>query len=114
MYELLNQGTWTRPTDKMAIYTEIAPGQAWGIRVTLYQDTAQVEAIDGPKCARYKASPRLSAQVTPPNFWERLQGISFRDKLMEEVANKRAVAEAENSRLKLKNTPRAGSNETSR
>ncbi|NMB11368.1 MAG: hypothetical protein GX977_03680 [Firmicutes bacterium] len=104
MYKLLNRGTWTRPTDKMAVYTEITPGQVWGIRVTLYQDTAQVEAIDGPRCARYKASPRVSAQVTPPNVWERLRGLSFQDKLMEEVVKKRAVAEVENARLRLQNT----------
>jgi len=100
IYKLLNRGTWTRPTDKMAVYTEISPGDVWGIRVTLYQDTAQVEAIDGPKCTWYKASPEVSAQVLPPTFWEKLRGISFQDKLMAEVAKKRAVAEAENRKLR--------------
>ena len=99
MYRLLTQGIWTRPTDKMAIYTEIGPGEIWGIRVTLYHDTAQVEAINGPKCTWYKAPPRVSAKVTPPTFWERLRGISFQDKLMKEVAIKRAVAREENSKL---------------
>ncbi len=99
MYRLLTEGTWTRPTDKMAVYTEIAPGQVWGIRVTLYQDTAKVEAIDGPKCAWYKPSPEVSVEVTPPNLWEKLRGLSFRDKLMMAVADKRKVADAQNARL---------------
>ncbi|NMB46127.1 MAG: hypothetical protein GX998_06905 [Firmicutes bacterium] len=105
MYRLLTQGIWTRPTDKMAVYTEIAPHQVWGIRVTLYQATAQVEAINGPKCAWYKASPRVSARVHPPSLWEKLRGISFQDKLMVEVAKKRAVAEAENAKLQSTSKP---------
>jgi hypothetical protein len=99
MHRLLTQGIWTRPTDKMAVYTEIAPGEVWGIRVTLYHDTAQVEAINGPKCTWYKAPSRVSAKVTSPTFWEKLRGISFQDKLMAEVTSKRTVAQVENSKL---------------
>ncbi|HHV93563.1 MAG TPA: hypothetical protein GXX47_03370 [Firmicutes bacterium] len=100
VYKLLDKGTWTRPTDKMAVYTEILPGDVWGIRVTLYKDTAQVEAIDGPKCSWYKAPREVSAEVHPPSLWERIKGITFQDKLMAEVAKKRAVAEAENRKLR--------------
>lgn len=99
MQNLLNKGVWTRPTDKMAVYTELEPGKAWGVRVTLYPDTARVEAINGPKCTWYKAPLRISTVVNMPNRWERLRGITFQDKLMKEVANKRAVAAEENARL---------------
>lgn len=99
MQKLLDKGVWSRPTDKMAVYLELEPGKIWGIRVTLYAHTARVEAINGPKCTWYKAPARVSAEVTPPNFLERMKGITFQDKLMEEVANKRAVAQEENLKL---------------
>ncbi len=100
MQNLLDKGIWSRPTDKMAVYIELEPGMTWGIRVTLYSHTARVEAINGPKCTWYRAPSRVSAEVTPPGFWERLRGITFQDKLMTEVANKRTVAEEENSKPK--------------
>ncbi|HHY98268.1 MAG TPA: hypothetical protein GX509_05975, partial [Firmicutes bacterium] len=46
--QLLCNGTWERPSDKMAVYTEIKAGDKWGIRVTLLGHSAIVEAIDGP------------------------------------------------------------------
>ncbi|NMB24940.1 MAG: hypothetical protein GX986_05345 [Firmicutes bacterium] len=99
MQRLLDIGVWSRPTDKMAVYLEFEPDKTWGIRVTLYAHTARVEAVNGPRCTWYKAPNRVSAEVTPPNFLERVKGITFQDKLMEEVANKRAVAREENLKL---------------
>lgn len=98
IYKLLNKGKWERPTDKMAVYTEIEPGQKWGIRVTLLAETARVEAINGPKCSWYQAPKEISAEVRPPNFFERLRRIRFADKLMLEVAAKRAVAAQNNGK----------------
>ncbi|NLK07250.1 MAG: hypothetical protein GX316_00955 [Firmicutes bacterium] len=99
MQRLLNSGTWSRPTDKTAVYLEIKPGKIWGIRVTIFPHTARVEAVNGPKCTWYKAPIRFSKEVTPPNFLERLQGITFEEKLMEEVSDKRKVAAEENAKL---------------
>lgn len=95
--ELLNQGRWERPSDRMAIYTEIPPGARWGIRVTLIEEAAKVEAIDGPRCAWYNASNDLSVEVRPPTWLERLRGITFEQKLLSEVAIKRAYATARNA-----------------
>lgn len=93
---MLNHGKWTRPTDRSAVYTEILPGQAWGIRVTLIDDYAKVEAIKGEKGVWYNAPKKYSAKVMPPSIFEKLRGISFEDKIMDEVSNKRAVAAEEN------------------
>lgn len=98
IYKLLNKGKWERPTDQSAVYTEIEPGERWGIRVTLIRDYARVEAIDGPKCTWYKAPRELSAEVRPPNFFERLRFITFEKKLMAEVEAKRRVAAARNGK----------------
>lgn len=97
MIKWLDRGKWTRPTDKMAVYTEIEPGKRWGIRVTLLGSYARVEAIDGEKCSWYKPGPELSKEVRPPNLWERLRGVTFDDKLRAEVEAKRQVAVAKNS-----------------
>ncbi len=100
MIKWLTQGKWERPTDKMAVYTEILPGRRWGIRVTLLGAEARVEAIDGPRCSWYKVPPRLRTEVRPPHLLERVRGITFDDKLRREVAAKRAVAEEENGRAR--------------
>jgi hypothetical protein len=101
----------------MAVYTEIAPGQTWGIRVLLFAKTARVEAINGPKCSWYKPGPRLSTEVKPANFWEKLRRITFEDKLRAAVEEKRAVAREENERLavreRLYGTPRKPASEPS-
>jgi hypothetical protein len=97
----LNQGKWERPHDKMAVYTEILPGQKWGIRVLLFAHTARVEAIDGPKCSWYKPGPRLSTEVRLSR-WEKLRGVKFEDKLRRAVEEKRAVAREENEKLALR------------
>lgn len=97
MYDYLKKGTWTRPTDKSAVYTEINPGELWGIRVTLIGTYAKVEAVAGEKGTWYKGPERYSSVVHPPNFFERLRGISFKDKLMAEIEKKRLVAAEENA-----------------
>lgn len=96
MIKWLDKGKWTRPTDSMAVYTEIEKGRTWGIRVTLIKDIARVEAINGEKCSWYKPGPEISAEVTPPNFLERLRRITFDDKLRREVEAKRQVAKMKN------------------
>lgn len=101
MIKWLTEGKWERPTDKMAVYTEIRPGQRWGIRVTLFAADARVEAIDGPRCTWYKVPYRLRADIKPPNILEKMQGVTFEDKLRKEVAAKRAVAAEENGRARL-------------
>lgn len=98
MFKWLDQGKWERPSDKMAVYTEIKPGDTWGIRVTLLGASARVEAINGPKCTWYKPDRRLSADVKPVTLWEKLRGITFEDKLRREVEAKRAVATTENGK----------------
>ena len=92
IYQRLNKGRWERPSDTMAVYTEIEPGKAWGIRVTLIRDFARVEVIDGPKCTWYRVSDDLSTDVKPPGIFERIRGVAFADKLMAEVERKRAEA----------------------
>jgi hypothetical protein len=99
MIAWLNQGKWERPNDKMAVYTEILPGQKWGIRVTLLGAEARVEAVDSPRCTWYKVPRRLRAEVKPPTIWERIKGITFDAKLRREVEAKRAVAREENERI---------------
>ena len=96
MIKWLDKGKWTRPTDSKAVYTEIEPGKTWGIRVTLIKDIARVEAINGEKCSWYKPGPEISAEVAPPNFLERLRGVTFEDKLRREVEAKRRVAQMKN------------------
>jgi hypothetical protein len=100
----LTEGKWERPHDKMAVYTEIKPGDTWGIRVTLLGDSARVEAINGPKCSYYKPDPKYSAEVRPVTWLERLRGVTFDDKLRAEVERKRAVAAHENAELVAKPT----------
>ncbi len=100
MLKELNQGTWSRPTDKSAVYLEIAPGDQWGIRVTLIDYYAKVEAVDGPRGVWYKAPQRYCSVLYPPNFWERLMGITLEQKIMQAVKEKRLVAQEENARLK--------------
>lgn len=92
IYQKLNRGKWERPSDTMAVYTEIEPGRKWGVRVTLIKDYAKVEVIDGPKCSWYQAPRELSAEVKPPGLLEQIRGVSFADKLMAEVEQKRLVA----------------------
>jgi len=96
----LERGRWSRPSDTMAVYVELDHPDAWGVRVTLMPQAAQVEAIQGEKCSRYKAPRHLSAYVYPPTFWERLRGITFEAKLLEEVERKRQVAAAENRKAR--------------
>lgn len=98
VYKLLNVGKWERPTDQSAVYTEIAPGERWGVRVTLIRDYARVEAIDGPRCSWYKAPKEISREVRPPTFFERLKFITFEKKLMAEVEAKRQVAAMKNGK----------------
>ena len=97
MIKGLDQGCWTRPSDKQAIYTEIAPGQAWGIRVTLFSDFAKVEAVKGAQGIWYKGPVRYSVSVYPPTFFEKWRGITFEQKIMWEVEKKRAVVLEESS-----------------
>ncbi len=99
MLKDLKQGTWSRPTDKSAVYLEIAPGERWGIRVTLIDYYATVEAVDGPQGVWYKAPQRYSTTIYPPTFWERLRGLSLEQKIMAEVQKKRRVAQEENAHL---------------
>lgn len=97
MEDLLRVGKWSRPSDTMAVYTEIAPGKRWGIRVTLTEHSALVEAIDGERCSWYRAPQRIAAYVHPPSLWERWKGITFEQKVMREVEKKKAVANEENA-----------------
>lgn len=92
MIRWLDQGKWVRPSDTMAVYTEIPPGSTWGIRVTLSKDSARVEVIDGEKCTWYKPGPEISVDVTPPNLFERMRGVTFDAKLRREVEVKRQYA----------------------
>lgn len=101
----LDRGRWVRPSDTMAVYVELDHPDAWGVRVTLMPHVAHVEAIEGEKCSRYKAPRHLSAYVYPPNFWERLRGITFEDKLLAEVERKRRVAAAENLKSQSQAVP---------
>lgn len=101
IYKLLTKGKWERPTDQSAVYTEIAEGERWGIRVTLIRDYAKVEAINGPKCTWYRAPKEVSIEVRPPNILERLRGLTFEKKLMAEVEAKRRVAAERNGKGSL-------------
>ncbi len=96
MLKQLTKGKWTRPTDNSAVYTEIKPGHTWGIRVTLIADYAKVEVIEGEKGTWYKAPKKYCNTIHPPSFFEKLKGISFEDKIMEEVNSKRETARQEN------------------
>jgi len=100
MLNELNRGQWSRPTDKSAVYLEIAPGDQWGIRVTLMEDCAKVEAVDGPDTAWYKAPERYCSIIRPPKFWERLKGVTLESKIMSAVHEKRLVPQEENARLR--------------
>jgi len=100
MLKELNRGKWSRPTDKSAVYLEIAPGDKWGIRVTLIEDYAKVEAVDGPHAAWYQAPERYCSIIRPPRFWERLKGVTLESKIMSAVHEKRRVAQEENARLR--------------
>ena len=100
MLKELNRGKWSRPTDKSAVYIEIAPGDKWGIRVTLIEDYAKVEAVDGPHAAWYQAPERYCSIIRPPRFWERLRGVTLESKIMSAVQEKRRVAQEENARLR--------------
>lgn len=97
VFKFLQKGTWTRPSDKMAVYTEIPPGSKWGIRVTLFGDWARVEAIDDLNCSWYKPPKKLSVDVHPPRFWERLRGVTFESSLKEAVEEKRRLAARKNN-----------------
>ena len=97
MLKELNQGKWSRPTDRSAVYLEIPPGKRWGIRVTLIDNYAKVEAVDGPKGTWYKGPQRYSSTIYPPNLIERLRGITLEQKIMAAVEEKRRVAEEENA-----------------
>ena len=105
MLKNLTKGIWSRPSDKSAVYLEINPGDQWGIRVTLIDYYAKVEAIDGPQGVWYKAPQRYSSSIYPPKFWERLRGITLESKIMKEVHEKRLVAQEEHARL-LNSTPK--------
>ena len=96
MLKQLDRGRWTRPTDKSAVYTEIQPGQRWGIRVTLIADFAKVEAVEGERGTWYKGPDRYSTTVYPPRLLERWRGVTFEEKIMAEVERKPSVAQEEN------------------
>ncbi|HHT36958.1 MAG: hypothetical protein ACE3NC_07295 [Candidatus Wallacebacter cryptica] len=96
MIKGLNKGRWTRPTDKSAVYYEFESGKRWGLRVTLYEKHAKVEACQGEKAVWYNAPKRYSTIVSPPTIFEKLRGISFEDKVLAEVENKRKVVAEEN------------------
>ncbi len=96
MIKHLNKGRWERPTDRSAVYHEFEPGKAWGLRVTLIDDYARVEAVKGIKDSLYNAPKRISTVVTLPTIFEKLRRISFEDKIMAEVAKKRVVVAQEN------------------
>lgn len=99
MIKWLDRGRWERPSDSMAVYTEIDQGKRWGIRVTLIRDWARVEIINGEKCTWYKPGPEISVDVRPPRWLERLRGISFDDKLREAVEEKRRLARERNGEI---------------
>ena len=80
MIKGLDKGKWSRPTDKSAVYIEIEPGARWGIRVTLFENFAKVEAVQGEKAVWYNAPKRYSTIVAPLIF-SRDYGISFEDKI---------------------------------
>jgi len=88
----------------MAVYTEIEPGEQWGIRVTLCPDCAIVETIKGEKCTWYQAPEELRCEVRYPNLWERFRKISFKDKVLRSVEAKRRLAQRENKRVKSGDT----------
>lgn len=96
MLKQLSKGKWTRPTDRSAVYTEIESGKKWGIRVTLIDNYAKVEAIKGEKGVWYNGPKRYCATIMPPTIFEKLRRISFEEKIMAEVALKRQVAAEEN------------------
>ncbi|HEY8418432.1 MAG TPA: hypothetical protein VIK93_10420 [Limnochordales bacterium] len=96
---ILCDGRWERPSDKEAVYTELTRGRRWGIRVVLFGDEARVEAIDAAMPVTYGAPRRYVTIVRPPTLWERLRGITFADKLLRAVAEKRRVAWEEEARL---------------
>lgn len=100
MLKELKKGKWSRPTDKSAVYLEIAPGEKWGVRVTLIENYAKVEAVDSPDAAWYKAPERYCSVIRPPRFWERLMGVTLESKIMAAVNEKRLVAHEENARLR--------------
>lgn len=77
---LLSKGKWTRPTDRSAVYTEIEPGKTWGIRVTLIDDFAKIEAIQGEKGVWYNAPKRYCAVVMPPTIFEKIRGFPLKTK----------------------------------
>jgi len=66
MLKELNQGKWSRPTDRSAVYLEIAPGQTLGHQsqpsLTI---TPKVEAVDGPKGTWYKGPQRYCSTIYP-------------------------------------------------
>ncbi len=99
MLKGLTKGKWSRPTDKSAVYLEFSPGQQWGVRVTLMEHDARVEAINGPRGVWYKAPERYSSLIRLPTLWERVRGITLERKIMEAVEEKRRVAQEENARL---------------
>ncbi|HHY14647.1 MAG TPA: hypothetical protein GX521_01085 [Firmicutes bacterium] len=99
MLKSLTKGKWSRPTDKSAVYLEFAPGQQWGVRVTLMEHDARVEAINGPRGVWYRAPERYSSLVRPPTLWERIRGLTLESKIIEAVKEKRLVAREENARL---------------
>jgi len=92
LMKVLKNGRWTRPSDKEAVYLEIPPGCRWGVRVTLYTNTVWVEAVDGPKCAYHRADRQLACRVPPPSLWERWRGVTWEQKILQEVERKREVA----------------------
>ncbi len=100
MLDHLSKGRWTRPSDKQAVYTEFEPGKRWGLRVTLIEDYAKVEAVEGEQGIWYKGPSQYSAVVSPPSFFEKRRGITFEDKIMAEVEKKRKVAAAENENIR--------------
>lgn len=105
MLKELTQGKWSRPTDKSAVYLEFAPGKQWGIRVTLMEHDAKVEAVNGPGGTWYKGPERYSTTVRAPRFFQRLRGVTFEDKIMTAVKEKRLVAQEENARLRISSSP---------
>ena len=80
MIKGLDKGKWSRPTDKSAVYIEIEPGARWGIRVTLFENFAKVEAVQGEKAVWYNAPKRYSTIVAPPNIFERLREFPLKIK----------------------------------
>ena len=90
MIKGLDKGKWTRPTDKSAVYLEFAPGAKWGVRVTLMEYDARVEAVNGPKGTWYKGPERYSTLVRR-HFLERILVLHWKARFSRQLRKNAAL-----------------------